>query len=136
MPKEARYLIRTSLVYLAAALLAWMITPLSSLLGLQTGLSLHVTALHLFTVGWLTQLIFGVAFWLFPAPSRSARYGKRSLVWLTYALMNVGLLLRAAIEPFGISDAPQAWGLATSAVLQWLGVLLFVAYIWPRIKQK
>ena len=28
--------------------------------------SLYFTYLHLLVVGWITQIIFGVAFWLFP----------------------------------------------------------------------
>lgn len=33
--------------------------------------ALSVTYVHLFVVGWLTPLIFGVALWLFPKMSES-----------------------------------------------------------------
>jgi len=66
VPVLTRWFIKCAMLYLIVAL------ALSILM--QSGLSRKVpllgvlwpTYLHLLVVGWLTQLIFGVAFWMFP----------------------------------------------------------------------
>lgn len=134
MPREARWLIKTSLLYLVLALG----TGLALVLPAARHLAPHLypTYLHLLTIGWLTQLIFGVAFWLFPRFSRDRPYGRRTLVWASYGCLNAGLVLRAATEPFSMQDALGRWSLTAAALLQGLGGLLFVAHIWPRVKTK
>lgn len=134
MPREARWFIKTSLLYLVLALAAGVVLAWPASRGFAP--SLYPTYLHLFTVGWLTQLIFGVAFWLFPRHSREQPYGRRALVWASYGCLNVGLLLRAATEPFAGQEAFGRWSLVVAALLQWLGGLLFVIHLWPRVKTK
>lgn len=94
-------------------------------------LVLRPVYLHLLLVGWITQLIFGVAHWMFPRASSDLPRGNAQLGWAVLVLLNLGLLLRAAVEPF----APEAGGgmvLVVSGVLQFLAALLFVIHIWPR----
>lgn len=134
MPREARWLIKTSLLYLVLALGTGLALVLPAAPRLAP--NLYLTYLHLFTVGWLTQLIFGVAFWLFPRYSREQLHGHRALVWASYGCLNAGLILRAATEPFPVRDDLGRWALAAAALLQWLGGLLFVVHIWPRVKTK
>jgi hypothetical protein len=134
MPTEARWFIKTSLLYLVLALLTGLALTLPAARSLAA--ALYPTYLHLFTVGWLTQLIVGVAFWLFPRYRRDRLFGHRWLMWATYGLLNTGLILRAATEPFPETTASHRWGLTLSALLQWLGGVLFVVYIWPRVKTK
>lgn len=134
MPREARWFIKTSLLYLALTLAAGLALTWSTTRGFAP--NLYPTYLHLFTLGWLTQLIFGVAFWLFPRYSRERLYGRRMLVWASYGCLNVGLLLRAATEPFAGQEDLDRWSLVAAALLQWLGGLLFVVHIWSRVKTK
>ena len=91
---------------------------------------------HLLMVGWATQLICGVALWMFPPSSRERPRGDERLGWFTYAALNSGLLLRAIFEPLHTwSPAPwMGWALALSALLQVLAIWVFVAAIWPRVK--
>jgi uncharacterized protein involved in response to NO len=91
--------------------------------------------LHLLTVGWLTQLIFGVAFWLFPTRTARSTASPR-LVWIAYGALNAGLLLRLACEPAAFSPAVRRWGLGASALLQWIASLLLVVHFWPRVRTK
>ena len=132
MPPLAGWYVKTSLAYLGAALLVGVLMVGWPLLhaGAPAG-ALWPTYLHLLVVGWLTQLIFGVAFWLFPRHSRERPYGYVAPAWAAYVLLNAGLLLRAVAEPaLAWSAAPAwRWSLAASALLQALGVLLFVVYI-------
>jgi len=87
-------------------------------------------------VGWITQLIFGVAQWMFPKTSRERHHGSHRLAWITYALLNVGLLIRAIAEPRALSAAGGVWGpmLAISSLIQWTAGMIFIVDIWPRVR--
>lgn len=137
MPPLARYYIKTAFAYLAAALLVGVLMAGGRLLPLPvSAAALWPTYLHLLVVGWLTQLIFGVAFWLFPRPSRAQPYGRTGPAWAAYGLLNAGLLLRALTEPVPSGHPAWRWGLAAGAVLQWLAVVLFTLYIWNRVRTR
>lgn len=136
MPFLARLTIKTALVYLAIAFLGWFLasTPVDAVIPIAASTRLAQT--HLFVVGWLTQLIFGVAFWFFPRHSREAPYGPTWLAWAGYVLLNVGLPLRLVCEPLVLASGPGRWGLVVSALLQWLGALCQAAYLWTRVKAR
>jgi hypothetical protein len=94
--------------------------------------------IHLLVFGWLTQLIFGVAFWMFPKFSVEKPRRSETLGWWTYALLNIGLLLRAIGEPIqSTQPGPiSGWILVFSAVIQFLAGLLFVVNSWGRVKER
>lgn len=137
MPLLTRWYIRSALVYLTAALL------LAVVLALPINLPpfirfMNPAYFHLFLVGWVTQMIFGVIYWMFPIITRARPRGNEQLAWASYILLNVGLLLRVIGEPL-VSTRPEAglgWLLAVSALLQWLAAALFVVLAWPRVKEK
>ncbi len=139
MPLLTRWFIRSSLVYLVAALAAGLVLAAQSFLQLPAFVgALGPVYLHLFMLGWVAQLIFGVIYWMFPKYSKESPRGSERLGWATYGLVNVGLILRAIGEP-GQAVRPGAglgWLLAASALLQWLGGLAFVANTWPRVKER
>lgn len=137
MPTEARWLIRTALLYLVVALGMALVRSVQGA-GLVPGnaAQLWLPQLHFLTVGWITQLIFGVAFWLFPRSQRDARQGPGWLIWSAYGTLNLGLLLRGIVEPGWTSGAIERWGLGLSAGLQWVASLCFVVHFWPRVRSK
>jgi hypothetical protein len=95
--------------------------------------------LHLLTFGWLTQLIFGVALWMFPKYSSAKPRGHEWLGWATFILLNTGLLMRAIFEPLNGNNTwlpLSGWMLVVAALLQWLAGLAFVANTWTRIREK
>jgi hypothetical protein len=97
--------------------------------------ALHLGAIHLLTVGWLLQLISGVAYWMFPRhPTRPPR-GDERLGWTALGLLNSGLLLRLIGEPWRLGAGGPAWPLALSALLQLAAVALLIALLWPRIRE-
>lgn len=136
MPLITRWFVRTGLVCLLLALAAGVV--------LATGVAARVpgtvlvlpfpTYLHLLTVGWLTNLIFGVALWLFPRHTADSPRGSDALGWTAYAALNGGLLLRLLGEPLLVSAGGGTSLLLASAGLQLLGAWAFVANIWPRVK--
>jgi hypothetical protein len=139
MPTITRTLIKTALVYLLAG------TFLSALWLVQIVVPLHPflavlqpTALHLIVVGWLTQLIFGVALWMFPIRSKAQPRGPEAFGWSCYGLLNAGLVLRLIAEPLqSFRPIPAlGWVLVLSAVLQVAACWIFVGLIWTRVRVK
>lgn len=135
MPLLTRLFLRTSLIFLLAALaiavmMALDLPPMAAVAGL------FPTYLHLLIVGWVTQLIFGTAHWMFPRASAERPRGNRILVWGVYFSLNTGLLLRAVAEPVIANGGAGAWRivLVVSAVLQWLAGLGFAMSLWPRVR--
>lgn len=132
MPLLTRLFIKTAMACLALALVLGIL--LAS--GITNGL--FPVYIHLLVFGWLTQLIFGVVFWMFPKYSVEKPRGSETLGWWTYALLNIGLLVRAIAEPIQ-STRPNpfgGWLLVISAVLQFMAGLLFVVNSWGRVKEK
>ncbi len=126
MPRSTRFLLKTALLYLVLALAAGAVPGLTD--GRWPGY------VHALTVGWVTQLIFGVAFWLFPLPPGKRPPLDERPMWAIYALLNAGLLGRLAAEPH--AGAGGAWGLvlAASAAALWLASLIFAVVAWPRCR--
>lgn len=139
MPALTRWYIKTALVYLILALISGLLMAAQSLwrINFRFGTSLPVY-LHLLVLGWVTQFIIGVVFWMFPKYSREKPRGSEQLGWASYALINLGLLLRVVGEPLlGLGPALfWGWLVVTSAVLQWLGGMAFVVNTWERVKEK
>ncbi len=139
MPSLTRWFIKLSLIYLVAAFLAGLALAAQPALDLPAAVaSLNPVYFHLFLVGWVTQLIFGVVFWMFPKYTLEKPRGSEKLGWATLALLNVGLLLRVIGEPLNALQPAYLWGwiLAISALLQWLAGLAFIVNTWGRVKEK
>jgi hypothetical protein len=126
--------------------LAWLLLALVSGILLASGVAARIpgtelvlpypTYLHQITVGWLTNLIFGVAFWMFPRHTAENPRGSDALGWASYAGLNAGLLLRLVGEPAQLAGAGGRGLLLLSAGLQLVGGWAFVLNIWPRVKAK
>jgi hypothetical protein len=133
MPTPSRWLVKTALLYFALALGLGLVRAAETV-GLASGVSvpLWLPQLHALTVGWLSQIVFGVAFWLFPRPSPDP-WG-RPLIWGAYAALNLGLVLRFVSEPALLPPSGRAWGLLAAAGLQWGASLLLAGYFWWRLR--
>lgn len=134
MPTLSRWLVKSGLGCLGLALLleALLARPEAMFPALPDA-ALHLGAIHLLTVGWLLQLITGVAFWMFPRhPTRPPR-GDQRLGWAGFGLLNAGLLLRLVGEPWQLGFGGPGWPLLLSAGCQFAAVGLLVLLLWPRI---
>ncbi len=130
-------MIKTSLVYLVLALLTGVALGLGSALSvnwLPPGLT--PVYFHLYMVGWVTMLIFGVVYWMFPKYSLERPRGSTRLGWWVYGLLNVGLALRVLGESLAQPGNGWGWALVVSAALQWLAGTGFVLNTWQRVKEK
>lgn len=139
MPTLTRWYIKSALLYFIAASLVGIALaaerPLNPAMSLE---GLVPVYFHFFMVGWLTQLILGVSYWMFPRHSRERPRGNEGLGWVTYAALNAGLILRAVGERLYGSQAEALWGwvLVVSAALQWVAGLVYVFTIWARVKER
>lgn len=137
MPRLARWMIRTALVYLVLALLAGILLGLRGAAGwdwVPDGLT--PVYFHLYMVGWASLLIFGVAYWMFPKYTQVRPRGSEPLGWAVYGLVNAGLVLRVLGESLSGQSPVWGWVLVVSALLLWLGGVAFVLNTWPRVKEK
>lgn len=136
MPTLSRWFIKSSLVYLVATFVTGVLAAVDLPLEITPGSGrLAVVYYHLFMLGWVSQLIFGVANWMFPVYTREAPRRSESLGWISYGLLNGGLvlllvgeLLRAAATSVG------AWIVTVASALLWLAGVAFVVNTWGRIK--
>lgn len=137
MPPLTRLFIKTGLFYFVTALLLGCLIymrPLAAAFPWLAGAT--PVYFHLFMVGWVTHLIIGVAYWMFPRFTREQPRGSQWLAWSVYFLLNSGLLLRVVVEPLQSRMPTLGWWLVVAALLQWLGGLAFVINTWPRVKER
>jgi hypothetical protein len=128
VPQLSRWLARTALLYLIAALLLGLLMPLAGREAAYLGGAWPVY-IHLLVVGWVTQLIAAVAYWMFPR--REPKLPPNDVAgYFVYGMLNAGLLLRAYAEPL-----PERHGLLpAAALLQLAAIVLLAATLWPRIR--
>jgi len=135
MPRLTRWFLKAALLYLILAL------GMGILLALPAGKFLagvFPVYIHTLVFGWLTQLIFGVALWMFPKYSSVKPRGYEWLGWATFILLNLGLILRIIFEPLqNIAASPlTSWMLVITAFTQWLSGVAFAVNTWARVREK
>jgi hypothetical protein len=129
--------IKTAFVQLLISLFVGALLLINAGLRWQSGLNVLLPVYyHLLMVGWATQLIGGVALWMFPVHSRERPRGDERLGWIAYGALNGGLLIRAIAEPIHTLEPRDwsAWGLVVAALLQVCAVWLLVVILWSRVK--
>lgn len=96
MPRLSVWFVRASLIYL---LLGFVV---GTLLLAQKGIPYYPPIWNLFPihmefllVGWFAQLAMGVAFWILPRFLSGPPRGNVNLIWVSFGLLNLGILLSA-----------------------------------------
>jgi len=128
MPRLSVWFVRASLLYLllgfffGALLLAQKGIPFFA--PVWNLLPLHMEFL---LVGWLIQLAMGVAFWIIPRFGGNSPRGPVGLVWVSFALLNAGILITVL----------QYWFpamLLIGRIAEVVAGILFVIGSWRRIR--
>jgi hypothetical protein len=134
MPLLTRWFIKAAMLSLIAAFLIRAAMTLWPALNAPFA----PVFLHLFMWGWVTQLIFGVAYWMFPKYSKDNPHGHEGVWQATFWCFNVGLIFRVIGEPLHLlrPEALWAWLTMASAALQWLAGMAFVVNTWGRVKER
>jgi hypothetical protein len=131
VPKLSVWLIRTALTYLAlgftlgAVMLAHRGMPL-----LSPSVQLLPTHIEFLLVGWMVQLALGVAFWVLPRFRSGRERGREELAWLSYVLLNLGVLSSTVGPLFALPPIMPLLG----HLAQGLAAVCFALHAWPRIK--
>jgi hypothetical protein len=130
MPALSRWFVRASLVYLGLGVtLGGLLLANKGLVFyplIWRSLPAHIEFLFL---GWMVQVVLGVAYWILPRLPGSAPHGKERLAILAFVLINVGIWLIVAQSIFllpGLSFVGR--------ILESLGAALFLVAVWQRIK--
>jgi hypothetical protein len=135
MPFVPRLFIRTALAWFAIGFVWAAVIMLIKVADRTELRQAFITGhAHILLVGFFVNIVMGVAFWMFPRPPDRKLNEPAAVV--AYALLNIGLVMRLAVEWAHAEYGGQLYGaiLGTSGVLQALGGLLFLAVIWPRVR--
>lgn len=138
MPLESRLFVKTSLVALVLTFAWGAAMALSEALGRPVDPIWAVEHAHLAFVGWLVNVVVGIALWMLPLaraayPHTQGRY-PRVLPYVAYACLNGGLVMRILSEPYVARSDVARVVLATSAILQVLAIVLFASIAWVRTR--
>jgi hypothetical protein len=136
MPPLTRWFIKTSFVCFVLAAGLALLMAILPIINFGNAGGLFVIYIHLFALGWLTELAIGVVYWMFPTYSSERPRGSDTLGWWTYALLNAGLLIRTIAESINESrpNSISGWALVLSAIMQFLAGVMFVLNSWPRVR--
>lgn len=137
MPTVSRWSIRAAALSFIAGMLLWSAAALLPALGhARISGAIGIPAFHLIVVGGLTQMVFGVAWWMFPVRNKNRGRGNPAFAWAAFVALNVGSWARLAgsiASSFG--SAPLATGaLLTAAITLPLAAILFGAMIFGRLR--
>lgn len=138
MPFESRLFVKTSLVALALAFLWGAAMALAEAFGVRFPAIWAVEHAHLAFVGWLVNVVIGIALWMLPLardryPETAGRYPARAPV-IVYALLNGGLVVRILAEPALDTGRFAHAALAASALAQLAAIVLFAFVAWHRVR--
>jgi len=131
MPRLSVWLVRSALCYLGIGALAGAVLLVNRgvFLGERVG-SLRPIHVEFLLVGWTLQLALGVAFWILPRFRAGSERGREGFAWLSYVLLNAGVLAVALGQAFGLPPAVLLLGHIAEA----LAAAVFALHAWPRLK--
>ena len=123
------------MVHLVAALVLGLAQAVPALGGLVPWWPVYI---HLLVLGWATQMIFGVAYWMFPREGALDLARVPWLGWICFVTLNAGLVLRAIGEPALATSHSDAVVVTVivAAALQLASVVAFVALGWRRVRAR
>jgi hypothetical protein len=140
MPRETRLFVKTGMFYLGLTFVFGAVLAILEAIGHPAPFIASVEHGHLGFVGWLVNVVIGVALWMFPLdrasfPDTQGRYSVASVGWC-YVLLNIGLPLRIVSEPWVQSGgSPFASGLLIlSALMQLFAIFIFIGIAWRRVR--
>ncbi len=141
MPIETRWFVKTGLAWLVLTFAFGAYLLGEKAFGVTAPSWAAVVHAHAGFVGWLVNLVMGIALWFLPVnrarfPKSRGRYPEGA-VWTIFGLLNVGLVLRLVGEPLIDSSAHNIATqtlLVVAGAMQLAAVTLFVSIAWWRVR--
>ena len=131
MPTVSIWFIRAALAYLLAGFSLGALLLAGKGIALPPGLWRWLPVhFELLLVGWLVQLVMGVAYWIFPRFGLTpAARGREGLAWLAFVLLNGGVCLASVGV---LSDRPVFAVVGRSAEV--LAAATMALNVWARTR--
>lgn len=130
MPDLSRYMIRSALIYLllgftvGGLILTHKGLPFYPLMW--RWLPIHIEFL---LIGWVVQLVMGVAFWILPRNWTRSQRPRVAFVWIAFTLLNLGIWL-IVIATLWNANRGLLFG---GRLVEVSAVIFFVFYAWQRV---
>ena len=128
MPRLSVWFVRVSLIYFLLGF------TFGALILAQKGISYYPAVWNLFPIhmeillmGWFAQLAMGVAFWILPRFSTGSPRGNVKLIWLSFVLMNLGIL-------FSTLHLWWPFALFVGHAAEASAGIMFAIGLWQRVK--
>ncbi len=131
MPKFSQLSIRAALLDLVVGGSIGGIMLVSKAIGVWPWIWYWRTAhIHAMLVGWVLNLIFGVAFWILPRLDAHGWRGSPWLVWLASGLLHSALavLVWASMWPWSAA-------IYIASSLECLAAIAIAWHCWPRLQR-
>ncbi|MDB4887351.1 MAG: cytochrome c oxidase subunit [Gemmatimonadetes bacterium] len=132
-----RRYIKTAILFLAVGLLigGWMLVR-RELYGLYPNAYEVSAHTHALLVGFVMEMILGVALWLFPRPSKEdLRYSPRTAEWAYWVLtLATGSRVLGELARPHVESRALRWVVVFAGLAQAFGLLLFFQTMWTRIR--
>ncbi len=131
MPRFSRYSIRAALSYLVAGFALGALLLIDKAFGVHprtwSWLPAHIEFLLL---GFMLQLVMGVAYWILPRFRNPPVRGRSDAAWVALALLNAGVFTVSLSAPLGLPPLVSLLGRCSEAG----SALAFALHAWPRVK--
>jgi ABC-type Na+ efflux pump permease subunit len=129
MPPVSRYFLKSGFIWLVVSMLLYGFQ--------QVEPNFRIAYHHSLGIGWVTQMIIGVAIWMFPRWSNELPKGPMWAWWLVFITLNSGLVLRLISEHFMLQfPSIMSPVLILSGILLWIAMMAFIIIMWKRVKPK
>ena len=139
MPTLSRWFIKIGMLYFVMGISIGSVMLLQPTFDWSPRLQLlRPVYLHFLFIGWVTQLIMGVGYWMFPKYTKAKPRGSEKVGWTVLILLNVGLILRGIGEPMMIIEPGMTYGwmLAIASMCLLFAGWGFILNTWGRIKER
>lgn len=136
MPPLVRRYLRAAVVFLAVGLGLGLWMLYAREFGAALPIRIRSAHTHALLVGFVMLMITGVALWMFPRPRQDDVIFKPALAEAAWWAITGGTALRVVLELALAGDASATWRaiLVGAGALQTIGILLFFATMWTRIR--
>lgn len=134
--KYQRLLVKTSIFYLILGVLLGIFIQLGyRYSAFKWALFWRTTHVHLLLVGFVLQMIMGVAIWMFPRRKELPYWTPELQGMVLYFLLNTGTITRTVGEPFRNKWVWAYWLWMIGSMAQVLSIFYFIALVYPRIRK-